>query len=199
MKIYDISVDTLNCEIYTGDPLPEAEALERIADGAECNVASLKMCVHTGTHMDAPLHFLEHGASIDAVPTEQCIGPCRVIEVPEGPITGEYVNRKFPRRCPRLLLKGGGKAWFMDSAAEEAAALGYKLIGTDALSVGTHGDQIKPHKAFSRRNIAILEGLDLSDVPPGDYFLLAAPVKLGGLEAAPVRALLIADYIFWSK
>ena len=72
-----------------------------------------------------------------------------------------------------------------------------KLIGTDSLSVGTKGDQTAPHKAFWGAGICVLEGLDLSEVSPGSYYLFAAPVKLGGLEGAPVRAVLIDDYIFW--
>ena len=75
----------------------------------------------------------------------------------------------------------------------------YLLVGTDALSVGSASDQVKPHKAFLQHEITVLEGLDLSEVEPGDYFLVAPPLKLGGLEAAPVRAFLITDYIFWSK
>ena len=119
------------------------------------------------------------------------------IEAPEGAITGEDVNNYFPQKCERLLIKGGGKAYFHSSAAEELADIGLKLIGTDSLSVGTKGDQTAPHKAFLGAGICVLEGLDLSEVSPGSYYLFAAPVKLGGLEGAPVRAVLIDDYIFW--
>ncbi len=197
MKIIDISRDTLTAPVYPGDPEPRVEYLREIKNGEDCNLTALYACVHTGTHADAPLHFLEDGAAVDEVPPEAFIGPCTVMEVRPGVITGEYVNKHFPRGCERLLIKGGGEAVFMDSSAEEAAALGIRLIGTDANSVGYKGNQIKPHKAFLGRGVAVLEGLDLSGVSPGKYFLIAPPVKFGGLEGAPARALLIADYIFW--
>lgn len=198
MKFIDISRDLLTAAVYPGDPAPSVEVLRSIKNGDECNLSALCACVHAGTHADAPLHFIEDGAGIEALPLDPFIGPCTVMEVREGVITGEYVNRHFPLRCERLLIKSGGTAYFMDSAAEEASALGLRLIGTDANSIGYKGNQIKPHKAFLGKGIAVLEGLDLSEVEPGNYFLIAPPVKLGGLEGAPVRALLATEYIFWS-
>ena len=198
MNFIDISKDMLSAPVYPGDPETLVERISEIKRGNDCNLSAVFACVHAGTHADAPLHFIEDGASIDMIPPEVYIGPCTVIDVREGVITGEYVNGNFPFNCERLLIKGNGQAFFMDSAAEEAAALGIRLIGTDANSIGYHGNQIKPHKAFLGKGIAVLEGLDLSDVAPGSYFLIAPPVKLGGLEGAPVRALLITDYIFWS-
>lgn len=197
MQMIDISRDLLASPIYPGDPPPRAELLHSLQEGADCNLSALWTCVHTGTHCDAPLHFIENGAGVESLPPQALIGPCKVLEVPPGEITGEYVNRYFPAACSRLLLKSGGKAFFMDSAAQEAAALPLCLLGTDALSVGSKGNQIKPHKAFLSKSIVLLEGLDLSLAPPGDYFLFAAPLKLAGLEGAPARAFLIADYIFW--
>jgi len=199
MKIIDISRDLLNCPIYPGDPPPEYEWARKIEKGADCNLSVLTACVHTGTHCDAPLHFLADGAGVESLPPEALIGPCTVLELNPGEITGEYVNRHFPiGGCERLLLKSGGKAFFMDSAAQETAALpGLCLIGTDALSVGSKGNQVRPHRAFLSKGIVLLEGLELSAVKPGNYFLFAAPVKLGGLEGAPARAFLIEDRIFW--
>ncbi len=199
VQLIDISRDILHTCVYPGDPEPEVTFLRTIGSESDCNLSSVSACVHTGTHVDAPLHFIEGGAPVDSYPLSCFFGPCTVIEVKSSPITGELVNRKFPFPCERLLIKGGGSVYFMDSAAEEAAALGIKLIGTDALSVGTHGSQIKPHKAFLSKGIPILEGLDLSSVEPGNYFLSAFPMYLGGLEAAPVRAVLVKDCIFRSK
>jgi len=197
MNFIDISRDMLSAPVYPGDPEPSVEQVLSINSGDDCNLTAVYACVHTGTHADAPLHFIEDGASIDTIDVNFFIGPCTVIDVREGVITGEYVNRHFPRKCERLLIKGNGQAFFMDSAADEAAALGIRLIGTDANSIGYKGNQIKPHKAFLSKGVAILEGLDLSEVTPGNYYLIAPPVKLGGLEGAPVRALLATDYIFW--
>jgi arylformamidase len=197
LRIIDISNDMFTAPVYPGDPVPSFELISRIDELKECNLSAFTACCHSGTHADAPLHFISEGCPIDEVPLENFIGPCTVIEVNKGPITGEWVNNHFPRKCERLLVKGNGKAWFMDSAAEETAYLGIKLIGIDGFSVGCHGAQIKPHKAFLGRGISVLEGLNLTAVKPGNYFLVAPPLKLGGLEAAPVRAALVDDYIFW--
>lgn len=197
MDYIDISRDLLSAPVYPGDPETSVEHIQEIKRGDDCNLSAVYACVHTGTHADAPLHFIDEAASIDQLPLGAYIGPCTVIEVREGIITGEFVNRHFPRGCERLLIKGNGNAVFMDSAADEAVALGIKLIGTDANSIGYKGNQIKPHKAFLSRGVAVLEGLDLSGVEPGNYYLIAPPVKLSGLEGAPVRALLATDYIFW--
>ena len=199
MKIIDISKSLLSCEVYPGDPKPEAEQISVIGPQSDCNLSVLHTCVHTGTHVDAPLHFIDGGASVEKLPLEPYIGPCTVIKVKAGIITGEYVDRFFPKNCERLLIKGDGKAFFMDSSAEGLVDLGVKLIGTDALSVGCKGNQTKPHMAFLTNGVAVLENIDLSEVEPGDYFLVAAPVKLDGMEGAPARAMLIDDHIFWSR
>ena len=86
----------------------------------------------------------------------------------------------------------------MDSSAQELAERNLKLIGTDALSVGCKGNQVGPHRAFLGGGVAVLEGLDLSAVYPGNYFVFAPPVCYNGLEGAPARAVLIEDYVFWS-
>lgn len=197
MELIDISRELLTAPVYPGDPFPELRFVSRIEDGADCNLGVVETCLHTGTHADAPLHFIPDAPAIDDVELASFIGPCRVIAAPAGEITGEFVNLHFPRACERLLIKSGGKAFFMDSAAQEAAALPLKLIGTDSLSIGRKGDQIRPHRAFLSKNIAVLEGLMLDHVPPGDYFLMAFPLKIWDAEAAPVRAVLLKGHLFW--
>jgi len=199
MKIIDISKKFFSCDVYPGDPEPKSEQVCSIDKGDVCNLTSVSAGAHTGTHIDAPLHFIQGGETIENLPLEAFIGPCKVIKVPSGVITGDYVDRFFPKSCQRLLIKGGSRAFFMDSAAEEAIQRGLLLIGTDALSVGSKGNEAAPHKAFLQAGVAILEGLDLSEVEPGEYFLFAPPVAYDGIEAAPARAVLISDYIFWSK
>ncbi len=199
MKLIDISKKYFSSEVYPGDPTPESEQISVIGEGSECNLSAIHACAHTATHVDAPLHFIANGMSIEELPLEPFIGPCTVIEVPNGVITGDYVDRFFPEKCERLLIKGNGRAFFMDSSAQELADRGLLLIGTDSLSVGSKGNQVAPHKAFLMNNVAVLEGLDLSGVKPGNYFLFAPPVKCDGIEGAPARAVLIEDYIFWSR
>ncbi len=198
MEIIDISRDMLHCDIYPGDPAPSAEIFHSISGGDDCNLAIIHAGLHTGTHVDAPLHFIENGKSIDRLPLSLFIGECEIIEVPPGPITGDYVERYFPRTRERILVKSRGKAYFHETGACELAMYDTKLIGTDALSVGTSGAQTAVHKAFLRENIALLEGLNLENVKPGEYFLMAQPIKTGGTEASFCRAVLVTDHIFWS-
>lgn len=200
IKIIDISRDWITEAPYPGDPAVNLSVLSAVARGDSCNMAQLTTTLHNGTHADAPLHFFPTGKNINQLPLENFIGECAVIEVPEGRITGDYVNRYFPRNEKRLLIKGNGKAFFDKTGAEEAAFLGLSLIGTDGISIGEAGtDETGPHKAFMSEEVAILERLDLSRATPGRYLLIAQPIKMQGVEAAPVRACLLDGYIFWSK
>lgn len=199
MNIVDISRPLLTTIEYPGDPETRLDTVMSIANGDVCNLSAVYACVHTATHADAPSHFLEGGETIEEADLNKYIGKCTVIEVPPGIITGEYVNKYFPKDCTRLLIKGDAQSFFMESAAYEAVDTGICLIGTDADSIGKGDNQLKPHKAFLQNGVAILENLDLSAVEPGDYYLIALPVKMGAIDGAPVRAVLIDDYILWNR
>ncbi len=162
-------------------------------------MASIKTTLHAGTHADAPLHFINDGIPINKVSLSRFIGECIVLEVDTEVITGEYVDNHFPKSTKRLLLKSSGKAYFEKTGAEEAAYFGYDLIGTDAMSIGSPSDQVNPHRAILGEEIAVLENLDLSRVKPGRYFLVALPLKLQGMDASPVRAVLLDGHVFWSN
>ena len=198
IRLIDISKELCSAAIYPGDPAPRLEVFSSISGGDACNMALLTTVLHAGTHADAPLHFIPRGMDTASMPLEPFIGECTVLEVNEEVITGSYVNAHFPK-VERLLLKSGGKAYFDRTGAEEAAYLGIKLIGTDGMSVGCPADQIGPHRALLGENVAILENLELSAVAPGRYFLLAQPIKIAGVDGAPVRAVLMDGYLFWSK
>jgi arylformamidase len=196
MKIIDISTDLLTSKVYPGDPQPKLQLLNRIDLGDEYELSAIYSGLHAGTHIDAPMHFIEDGDSIDQIPLDVFVGPCRVVEINSEYITGKTVE-SFPKNCKRLLIKTHSGAKFMAGAAEDAAKMGFDLIGIDALTVGTNDDNAAVHRAFLAGKIALLEGLDLTKTTPGEYFLIAPPVKIVGREAAFARALLIADYIFW--
>lgn len=197
MRLIDISSDLLTAPVYPGDPEPRLHVISQIANGDACNLSALYACLHTGTHADAPMHFVEGGEGISEMPLEAYIGPCLVVEVAPGPITGGQIDALVPAGCERVLFKSGGTAYFLENAGDELNALGVRLVGTDAQSVGIPGNQVKPHQALLREHIAVLEGLDLEEAAPGEYFLIAPPVKIAGRDGAPVRAVLAADYIFW--
>lgn len=200
ITIIDISRGLLSAPVFPGDPEPRLQQITRMDMGDSCNLSALYFGLHTATHADAQRHFIESGAGIDQMPLASYIGECRVIEVTPGPITGDMVDRQFPVGCERLLLRTGGEAYLTESAAYELAARGLRLLGTDGLSIGGGADQAQAavHRAILSAGTAVLEGLELSNAPAGTYFLFAPPVKLEGGDGAPVRAVLVSDYIFWS-
>lgn len=199
LKIIDITKDIITTPPYPGDPQPELSVFSSISSGDGCNMAKLTTTLHAGTHADAPLHFINNGSTINNVPLEKFLGECCVIEVDEPMITGAVVDRCFPKYEKRVLIKSGEKAFFEKTGAEAAAYLGYELIGIDSNSVGSPADQKNPHRALLGEGIAVLENLDLSEVAPGKYFLAALPLKIQGVEASPVRAVLLDGYLFWSN
>lgn len=199
MEIIDISKDILKTPVYPGDPEGYVDPVKSIRAGDRCNLNGFYTCLHTATHIDAPLHFIDGGAAIDKFPVEYFIGECLVVEAPPGPVTGAYAEEHFPfKGCERLLIKGDGLSYLMESSAYYIVDSSIKLIGTDAPSIGNHGSNDVIHRALLSENIPIIEGLDLSDVEPGRYFLMAQPLKISGVEAAPCRAVLIKDHLFWT-
>ena len=199
MKIIDISRDLLTAPVYEGDPTPEHEWLKKIDDDSYYSLSAVCACLHNGTHIDAPSHFLPDGDSIEKYSLEKFIGPCRVIEVSEGIITGQTVEEYFPKNCQRLLIKSHGKAFIHETAAEVMSLYGYELVGTDGTTVEIPDTDGATHRSFLSSGIAILEGLNLDEVKNGQYFLIAPPVRIDGAEASFTRALLVSDYIFWSN
>lgn len=199
MKIIDISNDLLTAEVYEGDPVPEMKRVREISPDSYYNLSVLDACLHNGTHIDAPLHFVPDADSVDKLPLEKFIGPCKVIEVSEGIITGRLVEEYFPRDCKRVLIKSKGRAFIHCTGAEVMAHLGYALVGTDGVTVEVTDSDGSTHRTLLNANIAILEGLNLENAKSGEYFLIAPPVKIGGAEASFTRAVLISDYIFWSS
>lgn len=199
MNIIDISKDILKTPVYPGDPEGYLDEIESIKNGGHCNMNAFYTCLHTATHIDAPLHFIDGGETVDKIPLDIFLGECVVVETPPGPITGEYAEEHFPwKSCERLLIKGGGLSYLMESSAYYVNDAGIKLIGTDSASIGIHGTNKAIHNALLRAGTVILEGLDLTNVAPGKYFLVAQPLKISGVEAAPCRALLIEDHLFWA-
>ena len=103
MKIIDISKDVMTCEVSPGDPTPSLERVKTIDDECAYNLSKINMCLHNGTHMDAPLHFLPNGSDITEFDPEVFLGPCVVVEVKEEFITGAFVEEYFPRNATRIL------------------------------------------------------------------------------------------------
>jgi arylformamidase len=179
-RIWDITQPLApGVPVWPGDHAFATGWTSRLRDGAACNVGYLAMSCHTGTHIDAPYHFAETGATIEKVPLQACVGPCVVLPLERlAEAAGEE----------RVLLRSGGRA----PTAEALAALpGLHLLGTDAASVDDEATEtLAVHHALWHRGVVILEGLVLDAVPDGRYELIALPLRLAGMDAAPVRALL---------
>lgn len=194
MKLYDISQEVFDCAVYPGDPVPKRESLSRMEAGDLCNLTAFSMCAHNGTHVDAPHHFIQEGNTVDQIPLEKTVGLCLVAEW-NGILGGEDARRILNRAAlavresaRRILLKGD--ATVSAEAARMFVGGGVDLIGNESQTVGPEDAPMEVHKILLRADVVLLEGIRLSDVPEGVYFLNAAPLCLGGADGAPCRAIL---------
>jgi len=189
MYLHDISNNIFTAKKYKGDPAPQCRWLSKMEFGEDCNLSLIEMCTHTGTHIDAPRHYLEDGKTIDQLPLSRFYGPCTVVSI-EGVLTGEDMEQILPFCKKKILFKGNGCAFLSQSAVFVLADYGVTLIVTDGLSIAQQDEEFTIHRELFLRDVVILEGLALEAVHDGDYTLAAFPLKLCGLEASPVRAVL---------
>jgi arylformamidase len=203
----DISVPLRTGMVHwPGDPEPSFERILEIEHGSEVNVTLCRMTAHTGTHMDAPCHFLPVAMGIDRFPIETGIGRARVISIsPECSSVGrtELENRGI-RRGDRLLLKtrNSDKRWdnlnfqtdfvaINSTGAQFLAEAGVSLVGVDYLSVGGfQSDGAETHRHLLMAGIWIVEGLDLTAVDEGEYELVCLPLRIEGSDGSPARVVL---------
>ena len=190
MKIYDITQEFFSCAVYPGDPKPERQILASTETGQLYNLTALSMCAHNGTHVDAPFHFLGDGKTVDQIPLEAFVGDC-FVACHTGNVTGEDAMRILEKAdgAERILI--AGDATVTEAAAEVFAAGKIKLLGNESQTVGPENAPMQVHKILLGRDVVLLEGVVLKDIPEGRYFLSAAPLKLGGADGAPCRAYLI--------
>ncbi len=192
MKIYDISQEVFSCTVYPGDSAPKATAVRRTAAGDLYNLTDFSMCAHNGTHVDAPFHFLGDGKTVDQIPLEKTVGCCTVAFC-EGDLTREKALTLLASASlqsqKRILLKGN--ATVTEEGAKTLAEAGIFLIGVESQSVGEGAEPMEVHKILLSEEIVLLEGLRLSSVAPGEYFLAAQPLNLAASDGAPCRAVLI--------
>jgi arylformamidase len=190
---------------WPGDPEPTFERISELEQGADANVTLCRMTAHTGTHMDAPAHFLPgHVPGIDAFPVDIGIGPARVVRVDAPVITRAEVEPLNPQPGERLLFrtKNSSSPWVdtdfqtgyvgLDaSAAELLAERKIVLVGVDYLSVGVYkGDGAETHRTLLSAGIWIVEGLELTRVEPGNYEMVCLPLRIVGADGSPARVVL---------
>ncbi len=190
---------------WPGDPSFTIKRILDQANGDVCTLSHISLSVHTGTHMDAPLHFLPDGATMDAMPLDAVIGPVRVIPIRHTNAIHraellEHGIQPGERILFRTINSDGlwrSNAFYQDfvfiarDGAEYLAEVGIQTVGVDYLSVGgfTH-DGLETHQALLRAGIWIVEGLDLGLIEPGNYEMVCLPLRLVNAEGSPARAIL---------
>ena len=190
MKIYDISQEVFSCTVYPGDPRPEKRMLCSTAAGDVYNLTAFSMCAHNGTHIDAPFHFLPEGKTVERLPLDVFVGDCFVARY-QGDVTAEDARTILVKAAGAERILIAGDVTVTEEAAQVFARSGIKLLGNEGQSVGPADAPMAVHKILLSREIVLLEGILLSDVPEGCYFLSAVPLNLAGADGAPCRAYLI--------
>ena len=203
-RIYDISVPlAAGMSTYPGDPPFAIEPVQGASDSPYA-LSRLSLCTHTGTHVDAPSHFVRGGVSVDQLPLEILLGKARVVELLER----DQLDRAdlealdlrddlrvlLKTRMSGQLLKPGyhqDHVYLSEDAALYLAQAGIKLVGIDYLSVDRFGSTDFPaHRALLGAGVIVIEGLDLSEVEPGEYEMACLPLRVAGADGAPARVVL---------
>ena len=195
MKIYDISQEVFSCQVYPGDPAPEKELLGSMDSGDLYNLTAFHMCAHNGTHIDAPFHFIKEGKTVDAICLEAVVGMAYVAEH-QGIVSGddaakimEKAKAQNVEAVKRILIKGAAEV--SPEAAKVFADSGILLLGNESQTIGPEDEPMEVHQLLLRADVVLLEGIRLSEVLEGCYFLNAAPLNLAGADGAPCRAILM--------
>jgi len=191
---------------WPDDPPVEIGLSLSIAGGDPANVTKVSASAHTGTHMDAPRHFIEDGPGVDVVPLAAVMGPARVIDItdPEA-VRADELEPQGLEAGERILLRTRNslRRWWEEdflpdfvhidpAAAELMAAARISTVGVDYLSVGGTESGAETHRTLLDAGIWIIEGLELTQIAPGPYELICLPLRLDGADGAPARALLRA-------
>ena len=209
MAIHDITLTiSPGMPLWPGDPPVELSQVLSMDQGAGANLSSLSFSLHTGTHVDAPHHFLNNHRTVESLPLDVLTGPCYVLHLDDGvtAITADVLEAaQLPVGVSRLLLRTRnsdlwtkGVTQFQTSfvavtldGAEWLVRRGIKLVGVDYLSVAPYKNSRPTHVALLQAGVVILEGLDLSQVAQGFYDLYCLPLKVAGSDGAPARTILV--------
>jgi arylformamidase len=210
-RIIDVSLSiSPDMLVWPGDPAVEVERRKQIANGDPANVSELCLGTHTGTHVDPPNHFIEGAGGIDSVPLDVLVGDAVVVDARhlDRPMEAEDLEKlSIPDGAERVLLRtANSELWRQErvefpstyacltgASARWVVDRGIKLIGVDFLSVEAKGAEGHPaHVTLLENGVVIVEGLNLSDVEPGEYQLVCLPLRIKDGDGGPARALLVA-------
>lgn len=193
--IIDISQEITSCKVYPGDPKPNIIKINNIEKGDLYNLSAISMCAHNGTHIDAPSHFIKEGNTVDKISLDYFVGKCYVCIHNKDMSKNDAINiikkAKNNNASERILIKG-------DCVITKEAALVFrneniKLIGNESQSIGPIDSPMEVHLILLSNNVVLLEGIDLSNVDEGVYYLCAQPLNIKGIEGSPCRAILIKE------
>jgi arylformamidase len=207
-RIYDISVPIRSGGlVYPGNPEIDITLQQAVAKGAGANVSTIRFGSHTGTHADAARHFFDDGQSVDRIPLDRLIGPALLVSFSDDvrAVGAAELKAHDLKRHKRILLRTRNsvllsqKAFVPDytflapDGAEYLVDRGIEVVGIDYLSIEQfHSGHHRTHRTLLAKSVVILEGLDLSVPPPGEYQLICLPLRIDGCDGAPARAVLIA-------
>lgn len=203
MKVFDISIDLTNDLPHW--PGEKGFSIQKSHRGDVC-VSEISMGLHCGTHLDAPSHFLPAGKQLEQIALDRFMGMARVVALPDvARIEAEHLQALDWQGVQKVLFRtrNSSRDWRLDAFDESFVGLapagaqflveqGIDLVGIDYLSIEPFGSDGTVHNILLGKELVILEGLVLGDVSPGDYFLVAAPLKMPGAEASPTRAMLFS-------
>ncbi len=208
MRTYDITLTiTPQTIVWPGDSPVSIKQISSMASGDNANVSEITMSCHTGTHVDAPDHFLNNGITVDDLSLDLLVGRAYVLHLPDVSVITASVlmQADIPPRTRRLLFKtrnsdlwASGNLEFQTDfvalsvdAAELLVDRNVKVVGIDYLSIAPYKMGTPVHTILLNAGVVVIEGLDLSRVSQGRYTLHCLPLKLGGAEGAPTRAVLV--------
>jgi arylformamidase len=208
MPIYDISLRlSESLPVWPGDPGIVITQTSHLDRGDMATVSRLDMGAHTGTHVDAPVHFVRGGLPVDKLDLNVLVGPAQVVHVPDADLLSAAVldGLGIPPGTERVLFRTrNSELWALGETRfdQEFVAIsrdgarwlverGVRLVGIDYLSVGSWAEPVAAHQVLLGAGVIAVEGLDLSGIAPGEYQLACLPLKLAGCDGAPARAILI--------
>jgi arylformamidase len=208
MRTYDVTLTiTPDMPVWPGDTQPVMELKDSIASGGTANTSQITLNVHTGTHVDAPHHFMDDGRTVEGLLMDTLVGRAYVLHLPEVDlITAAVLSQAdIPPRIRRLLFKTRNSEYWAKNTkdfqtdyvaispdgAEFLVDRNVKLVGIDYLSIAPYKASTPTHRILLGAGVVVLEGLDLSRVSQGRYTLHCLPLKLAGADGAPARVLLV--------
>ena len=209
MRTYDITLTiSPDMPVWPGDPAVSLGLVSKIADGANANVSRVEMGVHTGTHVDAPFHFVDGGKTVESLDIKTLVGRAYVVHLDDSVDTIDAATLEaadIPPRTRRVLFRTrNSKQWtksykafdedfvaIEDDAAKLLVQRGVQLVGVDYLSVAPFGNSRPTHVTLLKAGVVVVEGLDLSKVSQGRYNFYCLPLKLANTDGAPARAILM--------